>query len=330
MSYYGVLKGMRTWKTAAAVLCVGVGVSVGGCGTVRMPASARVGLVRARTGTATAAANRAAARAEAARLLLLAMVPPGAVRLDRPPRSLPDPAMGMPAVTSLADRVAAWKVSMPFAAARAWLRAHPPRGLPPDGSARSGNAFTGRTSMTGASYRGPTSRAWQSADLEISTAPAGPHASVIRADAVIVWLDPLPVRSRPGTRPVRVTVADGCPASDRGVTGVINPRAGLTRRLLPARQPAGGLRCQYDGLNGHPWHLVSVTRLTAEAARRAARSMARLPLSHTDGATISCPMDDGSYAVLALAYPGRPDIDLWIKLNGCGGVSNGYIIAGGH
>ncbi len=30
-----------------------------------------------------------------------------------------------------------------------------------------------------------------------------------------------------------------------------------------------------------------------------------------------------------LKYPGRPDVDLWIKLNGCGGVANGYISAGG-
>lgn len=57
--------------------------------------------------------------------------------------------------------------------------------------------------------------------------------------------------------------------------------------------------------------------------------MARMPLSHVDGGTVSCPMDDGSYAVLVLTYAGRPDVDLWIKLNGCGGVSNGYIRAGG-
>jgi hypothetical protein len=33
--------------------------------------------------------------------------------------------------------------------------------------------------------------------------------------------------------------------------------------------------------------------------------------------------------VLALAYPDRPDVDLWVALNGCGGVSNGYLTAGG-
>jgi hypothetical protein len=54
----------------------------------------------------------------------------------------------------------------------------------------------------------------------------------------------------------------------------------LTRRLLPPGQPAAGLRCRYDGLNGQPWHLVAANLLTAAAARQAARSMARLPLSH--------------------------------------------------
>jgi hypothetical protein len=305
-------------------------VVAAGCGTVRLPAHAPGAPASVRTGrVATAAGNRAAAWAEAARLLSLARVPPGAVRLARPPRSLPGPALGRPAVVSLVDRVVGWRVGLPFAAVRAWLPAHPPRGLPSDGSASGGNAVTGQATMTGTSYRGPASRAWQSADLEISTAPAGSDASMIRVDAVIVWLDPRPVPSGPGAHPVRVTVAGGCPPIDQGVTGVANPGAGLTRRLLPPGQPAAGLRCRYDGLNGHPWHLVAARRLTAPAARQAARPMARLPLSHPDGEVVNCPMDDGSAEVLALAYPGRPGVDLWIKLNGCGGVSNGYITAGG-
>jgi len=56
--------------------------------------------------------------------------------------------------------------------------------------------------------------------------------------------------------------------------------------------------------------------------------MSRLPLSHPDGEVVNCPNDDGSAEVLAPAYPGRPDVDLWIKLNGCRGVSNGHILAG--
>jgi hypothetical protein len=255
---------------------------------------------------ATAAGNRAAAQVEAARLLSLARVPPRAVRLARPARSLPGPALARPGVTSLVDRVVAWRAGLPFAAVQTWLPAHPPRGLPSNGSASGGNAITGQASMAGISYAGPASRAWQSADLEISAAPAGADASLIRVDAVIVWLDPRPVPSGPGGHPVRVTAASGCPPVDRGVTGVTSPGAGLTRRLLPPGQPVAGLRCRYNGLNGHRWHLVATRRLTAPAARQAATSMARRPLSHTDGGAVNCPADDGSAEVLALAYPGRP------------------------
>jgi hypothetical protein len=177
-----------------------------------------------------------AARAEAARLLSLARVPPRAVRLDHPPRSLSGPALGRPEVASLVDRVLAWRVGLPFTVVQAWLSAHAPRGLRPDGSASSGDAITGRATMADAGYRGPASRAWQSAGLEISTALAGPVASVIRVDALVVWLDPRPVPSGPGAHPIRVTVTGGCPATDRGVTGVANTGAGLTRRLLPPGQ----------------------------------------------------------------------------------------------
>jgi len=71
-----------------------------------------------------------------------------------------------------------------------------------------------------------------------------------------------------------------------------------------------------------------VTRLNAAAARRVAGSMARLPLSHVDGAVLHCPADDGSVEVIALAFPRRKDVDLWLALTGCGGVSNGYIVVG--
>jgi hypothetical protein len=322
---------VRVLVAAVAAACV---MAVG-CGTVRSPAypPATVTPAPARTGApsgvATAAGNRAAALAEAVRLLALAQVPPGAVPVARPPRSLPGPPLGTPMVTSLVDRVKAWQVRLPFTAVRAWLAAHPPRGLRGDGSADSENSATGQITMSGTSYRGPASPAWQSADLEISAAPAGPDATVIRADAVIVWLEP-PVPSAPGPGSVRVTLTGGCPPTDKNVTGVTNPAGeGLTQRLLPAGQPSGGLRCRYDGLNGHPWHLVTAQRLSAAAARKTASQMAGLPLSHPGGEVVNCPMDDGSAEVLVLAYPNRPDVDLWVALNGCGGVSNGYLTAGG-
>jgi uncharacterized protein YneR len=38
-------------------------------------------------------------------------------------------------------------------------------------------------------------------------------------------------------------------------------------------------------------------------------------------------MFDGSAAVLAIAYPNRGDLDVWVTLGGCGGMSNGFIVA---
>jgi hypothetical protein len=56
--------------------------------------------------------------------------------------------------------------------------------------------------------------------------------------------------------------------------------------------------------------------------------MARKSLSHLIGVVYHCPMDQGSEELIALSYRGRPDVDLWVHLDGCGGVSNGYIVAG--
>jgi hypothetical protein len=282
-------------------------------------------VVRARTSRiGTLAGNRAAARAEAARLLPLARVPKGAVRLVRPPRSLSHPVVGPLSASTLVDKAETWRVALPFGAAEAWLSAHRPKGLPSDGAGSTGSTLTGQTDTVGNSYRGPAGPAWQTADLEISAAPDGAHATVIRADAMIVWLDPRPVRSGPGSHPLRVTLAGGCPSTDNDATGVSNPGLGLTARLLPKGQPSAGLRCRY-GLNGP----VAAQRLTAAQARRTARMMNAIPLAHPDGEAISCPLDNGSAEVLVLAYPGQPDVDLWIKLTGCGGVSNGHISAGG-
>ena len=36
-------------------------------------------------------------------------------------------------------------------------------------------------------------------------------------------------------------------------------------------------------------------------------------------------MDDGAAEVIALSYTGRPAVDLWVKLNGCQYVANGFI-----
>ena len=116
----------------------------------------------------------------------------------------------------------------------------------------------------------------------------------------------------------------------RRPTGTTWPcRLGRALAAIPQPTPRAGLRCKYDGGNGHPpWHLASTTRLAGPAARHAAAPIARLRLSHADPVVTRClPPADGSAEVLVLAYPGRPDVDLF-ELVGCGGVSNGYISAG--
>jgi hypothetical protein len=289
----------------------------------------------ASTTAPTAAGNRELAEHEAARLLSLTPVPDGAVRLGPVPRSLPGPALGTPGVTSLIDQVRSWRLPMTLAQATAWLHAHAPRGLRDDGSTTRWGPQG--VNMIGYGYAGPGSPAWQSAELDIALAPAGSRASVLRADGVVVWLDPVPVPdSEPGRR-MRVTVAGSCPASDAGFAGVTNPSvtshsvtnhgADLARRLLPGGAPTAGLECRYAGIGGGH-RLRNATRLNAAAAQQVAAPLAQLPLSHVDGGVTSCPADDGSAEVVALSYPHLADVDLWINLSGCGGVSNGHIVLG--
>jgi hypothetical protein len=125
-----------------------------------------------------------------------------------------------------------------------------------------------------------------------------------------------------------VVASGSCPASDASIVGVINTGADLSQRLVPAAQPRSGLVCRYYGLNGHPFKLRSQQRLNKAHSARLAASMARIPLSHPVGGMAFCPMDDGSFELVALSYPGRADVDLWDHLGGCGGVANGNIVAG--
>ncbi len=123
-------------------------------------------------------------------------------------------------------------------------------------------------------------------------------------------------------------VAAGCPATDKSIVGVKNQGADLRRQLLPAAAPTAGLVCRYYGMNGHPWQLRGQTSLTAAAARRLATSMRRVSLSHTVGGVTACPLDDESAEIIALSYPGRPAVDLWVTLNGCRYIANGFIETG--
>jgi hypothetical protein len=253
----------------------------------------------------------------------LVTLPPNAKALRKPPSSLQGPALGTPGVDSLIDRSRSWRLKMPVGQAIAWLQAHHPRGLAQVGSSTSSGP--GQAAVTGYGYAGRSSRAWQSADLEVEVVGAAGGTSVLRADAVVVWLDPVPIPDNGSGPRVHLSVTAHCPATDKGIASVTNQGADLRRRLLPSAAPTAGRECLYYGLNGRPFRLRSQTRLTAAAASKVARSMQRLPLSHTVGANYHCPMDDGAAELIALSYSGRPTVDLWVKLNGCRYVANGFI-----
>ncbi len=310
---------------AATALCV----LAAACGSVQAP---RAGSPRADTQRlappgpghepATEAGNRKLAAAEAAWLMSLVPVPAHSVRLSSPPPSVSWPAMGKPGLQSLIDHVRSWRLAMSFAAASAWIAAHRPAGLHQDGVA------TTPTNGFAYSYPGTVNPAWAGAELDIEVAPAGQAGSVLRADGMVGWLDPVPVRDTTVGKRLRVLAAANCPATDDGVVGVTNPGANLTHALLPAGRPVSGLACTYRGMNGQPFRLRSQQRLAAVQAVRLAVSMSRTPISHPIGAIYNCPMDDGSAELIALSYRGVPDVDLWVWLTGCGGVTNGYIEAG--
>ena len=206
-----------------------------------------------------------------------------------------------------------------------WLKAHAPRRL---GAAQGPMTETIRGTLVdfGYTYSGPQGAAWASAELQAQVAQrATGGRTILRADAVVQWLDPVPVRDNVTGPRARVTVKAGCPASDANVVGVRNSGTDLSSRLLPAATPAVGLECFYAGLNGHRFQLTRQLRLGQAAAAREAAEVARLPLSHVLGGMVSCPMDDGSAEIVALSYAGRPDVDLWRTLNGCQRTANGFI-----
>jgi len=320
--------------TFPAAVVATLALTVAGCGS-GAPAgrahepSAITGTTTGTTTTATA--NRAAAEREAQRLLGLVPIPDGAVALTTPPDGLTD-VPDRPVVDSIAVRSRFWTLPMPYQQAKKWIEAHPPAHL----------QWTGHGSGSGGPH-GPTSNwatdqgaspAWQGARAEASLVGGNTSTSMMRVDGMAIWLDPTPYpdnATQGGGQRVRLTVAGGCPATDRAVTGVTADGPDLGSRLVPGPRPVAGLVCRYSGLNGSngkPAMTLTVGRpLDADTAGMLAAALLALPLAHPVGEVRSCPGDDGSAVLVALAYPGRPDVDLRIATTGCSTVANGRISA---
>jgi hypothetical protein len=329
MGLVGRRKDVRNIRLAVCALVVLV---VAGCGPGPRSDHDQVAPVTVSTTSTTevpavsAAANQAKSAAEAERLLGLVTLPPGAAALTSTPLpSLAAPPVSPGSSTSLIDRSAMWTVPMSLSATLQWFASHHPGGLSQSGA---GSLSThGVTTVSGYGYSAPSSAAWAEALVEIAVAPLGPSSSELRADGMTVWIDPVPLRdSQPGPR-MSVDVASGCPASDRAIVGVTNPGAPLNDSLLPPGEPTAGLVCVYDGANGDAFALKQQTALDATSAPAFAARFRQIPLGHADDGVSYCPMDDGSATVIALRYPDRRNVDLWMRTTGCTSISNGFIAA---
>jgi hypothetical protein len=281
----------------------------------------------AASGHRTAAENRAATRHEVRRLLKLAPLPPGVVRIKPSKHLLTEPGMGTPNGGSVVDRATFWKVDLPLATAFRDVKAHRPKGLTLNGTGQGGD----RHGVTDEEIEWTEPDRVYAAYLEsdVGLFKAGPDKTYVRADGEGDWIDPRPLRDDAKGKRLRVTVAAGCPKSDKGVVGVQSPGADLNHVLVPKAEPTAAMICEYDGFNTKPTlGLHRQVTLKARAARRIEREARKLPLGHTDGGSLefSCPADYGALDVVVLSYPGRADVDLAVNDSGCASVANGHIL----
>ena len=261
-------------------------------------------------------ANRTRAETDARQLLTLVGLPPGAVRLSAAPAALTGPPLGSTRSATEVDLARYWRLPLPFAAADAYLKQHPPAGLSEWGSSSGGSS-------------GAKGYAWADSSggqLQLGLAPLDGAASYLRADAVASWLDPHPLKDDAPGRRLRIEAGGRCPATDSGIVGVRNAGSGFDTALVPPDRPRAGLVCGYGGGNGERFGLLRQRVLSAAEAARFADAARATDLGHADG-TRSCPMDDGRAAVVVLEYPSRPAANLWLKLAGCSSASNGSVSA---
>lgn len=288
-------------------------------------------VVHATTPSVTAAAqNKSAAQAEADRLVSLALLPPGAVRKKGQPTGLSGPALGTPQTSQLIDSVSYYRVAMSLPRARAWFEANSQPGFSQSGK----SSRRGPAGSDGFGFEfepsPPPHWTWGNANLEIGLVSQGSTGTAIRVDGLAQWINPTPTPDAARGPAMRVTVAGGCPATDRGRSDVSNPGdTDLDHQMLPAAAPSAALDCIYTGMNGTTFTLISSQQLTAAQAAVAADKIRAVPLGSEGNGPHSCPMDDARVSILAFSYLGRADIDIWEHTSGCASIDNGHIVADG-
>ena len=271
------MRGTARTAVAAAVILLAAG-----CGTGHTPGPHRAGRLIAadgrtpvtrRAGTGQAGAGPATtgppvvgtaqARRLVRALLARAQPPPGARPWPgRPPAALAHPTEiqgGSPS----AGRYRLWRVAEPANAAYAFEARHVPPGMVWAGSGQGSDRGTvTELSVSFRASRLPAGVA--AAGLAITVAPAGPGASVLRADAQLIWYP-------------RRSAAEYVPAAVHAVT-VSATAAGP-----------------------HP-HTVTKTTTTPSVVRQLAAMLNGVHAA-TGGYFASCPMYQASYRIAFAAWP---------------------------
>ena len=270
--------------------------------------------------------NKAQAQREADLLVTRISLPPGSVATTTQPPRLTGPAMGKPGVSQLFDTVRYYRIPMSLSQAHDWFVSNPQPGFTPSGSESGTDAGV---SNFGWQYDPPEHFPWGTATLQIGVSAEGSTSTGIRVDGLAQWIDPTPVRDVPRGPTLRVTIAGGCPATDRGGTDISNANApDLDHQLLPSAAPTAALECTYFGLNGKTFALSSSRKLNRRQAAVAAEHIRALPLGSRGLGAHSCPNDDGRTAIVVFSYVGRADVDIWEHTSGCRSIDNGHIISG--
>jgi hypothetical protein len=270
--------------------------------------------------------NETQAQAEADLLVARVSLPPGSAATKAQPPALAGPVMGRPGVSQLIDTVRYYRIPMSLSQAHDWFVSNPQPGFSQSGSESGTDAGV---SNYGWQYDPPGHFSWGTATLQIGVSSEGSAGTGIRVDGLAQWIDPTPVRDVPRGPTIRVTIAGGCPATDRGRTDVSNPNApDLGHQLLPSAAPTAALECTYYGLNGKTFALSSSRKLDGTRAAVAAEHIRALPLGSRGLGAHSCPNDDGRTAIVVFSYAGRADVGIWENTSGCRSTDNGHIVAG--
>lgn len=285
----------------------------------------------------------AAAAAEAHRLVPLVQ-PPAGSRLLLP--ELVNNVRGSD--TYLVGRGDTWTVALSSAQATEWLTSYDPPGFARHGvvllnapgtiasdmglSRPPGSPWYGRLSWAERAFSDARpSRIWSAARLSISLVPVqAPREILLEIHAVITLRGQDLSRDIVAGSRLRVASAGPCPESVEGAVGVVNPgRPELDRMLVPEGTPSGGRICFYGGYTAEDQLRLQSERVLDRAAAARLAGIARMvQLGRSDYMGPYSGLGNGpGTAVVVLAYPSGPDVDLWSFNEGRGMVANGHVEA---